>query len=79
MRRRARTLDTVKLLRDWEGWPAGTLGTVVSEHGDTALVEVSTEADVDEHGLPRRNLFDDLIAVPYDAVVVVNAAAAATR
>jgi hypothetical protein len=40
MTRRAHTLDTVKLLRDWEGWPAGTIASVVAEHPDTALVEV---------------------------------------
>ena len=43
MTRRAHTLDTVKLLRDWEGWPAGTIASVVAEHPDTALVEVVTK------------------------------------
>src|SRR5690349_15531704 len=63
MARRAHTLDTVKLLRDWDGWPAGTVGAVVSEHPETALVEIVTESTPDADGLPERALLDDLITV----------------
>ena len=79
MARRAHTLDTVKLLRDWEGWPAGTVGAVVSEHPETALVEIVTESTTDADGLPERGLLDDLITVPYSALDVVGPAAAHTR
>jgi hypothetical protein len=79
MARRAQTLDTVKLLRDWEGWPAGTVGAVVSEHPETALVEIVTDASTDADGLPERELLDDLITVPYSALDVVGPAAAHAR
>jgi hypothetical protein len=79
MARRAHTLDTVKLLRDWDGWPAGTVGAVVSAHPDTALVEVVTDATVDADGLPERGLLDDLITVRYSALEVVGPAAAHAR
>jgi len=76
---RAHELDYVELLRDVEGWGAGARGTVVSERPETALVEFSTEAEVDEHGLPVRDLFDDLVSVPYSALRVVEAAPATAR
>jgi hypothetical protein len=79
MARRAHTLDTVKLLREWEGWPAGTVGAVVSEHPETALVEVVTEATTDADGLPERALLDDLITVPYSALDIVEPAATPAR
>jgi hypothetical protein len=79
MARRARTLDTVKLLRDWDGWPAGTVGAVVSEHAETALVEIVTDTETDADGLPERELLDDLITVPYAAIDVVGPAATHAR
>ena len=79
MARRARTLDTVKLLREWEGWPAGTVGAVVSAHPETALVEIVTDATADHDGLPERELLDDLITVPHSALDVFGPAAAHPR
>jgi hypothetical protein len=79
MARRAHTLDTVKLLRDWEGWPAGTVGAVVSEHPETALVEIVTDATTDAAGLPEHELLDDLITVPYSALDVIGPAATHAR
>jgi hypothetical protein len=34
----------VKLSETISGWPAGTLGTVVSHRGETVLVEIAGEA-----------------------------------
>lgn len=34
----------VKLRKTVRGWPAGTVGTVVSDYGDTVLVEISDDA-----------------------------------
>lgn len=75
MARRAHTLDSVKLTRDVAGWPAGTVGVVISTHPETALVEVS-ETWVDHSGLPTRGLLDDLVTVPYAALQVVESASA---
>jgi hypothetical protein len=36
----------VKLREDVRGWPAGTVGTVVSDYGDVVLVEVSDDNGV---------------------------------
>jgi len=59
--------------------PGGdTIGAVVAEYPDTALVEISTESEVREDGLPGRELLDDLVTVPYDALHVVQPAAATT-
>jgi hypothetical protein len=79
MTSRAHELDYVELLEECDGWPAGTCGTVVAEEPDTALVEVATEDRVDAGGLPRRELFDDLLSAPYDALRVVEPARATTR
>jgi hypothetical protein len=54
MAQRARDLDTVRFLKDVDGWPAGTEGVVVSEEPYSALVEVVTEDQVDDEGLPLR-------------------------
>lgn len=35
--------SVVTLREDVRGWPAGTVGTVVSDYGDVMLVEVSNE------------------------------------
>jgi len=78
MESRAHELDTVRLLREVDGWPAGTIGAVVSEYPETALVEVATEGRLDERGLPERDLFEDLVSVPYDALAVVERAASRT-
>jgi hypothetical protein len=75
---RAHELDTVELTREVEGWPMGARGAVVSEYADTALVEMGTE-DRLEGGLPGRELLDDLVSVPYEALRVVRAARVATR
>lgn len=76
MESRAHELDTVRQLRD--GWPAGTIGAVVSEYPETALVEVAGEGRVDEHELLEGDLFDDLVSVPYDALAVIERAAPRT-
>lgn len=36
--------DMVSLREEVHGWPAGTVGTVVSSYGETVLVEVAGEA-----------------------------------
>jgi hypothetical protein len=79
MARRAHTLDIVKLLRDVGGFPAGTVGAVVAEEPDAALVEVVTDGRVDEHGLPERDLFEDFLSVPYSALDVIEPAATTAR
>jgi hypothetical protein len=78
MESRAHELDTVRLLREVDGWPAGTIGAVVSEYPATALVEVAGDGRLDEHGLPERDLFDGLVSVPYGALAVVERAASRT-
>ena len=79
MARRPHILDTVKLTRDWGGWPAGTLGAVVSERTEAALVEVDSETTSDETGLPTTDLLDDLVSVPYAALHVVDSLPAVAR
>jgi hypothetical protein len=76
--RRAHELDTVELTREVAGWPPGARGAVVSEYADTALVEMATEDHL-EGGLPERELLDDLVSVPYDALRVVRSARVTTR
>jgi hypothetical protein len=71
MKRRARDLDGVRLLKEVNGWPAGTPGAVVSEAPETALVELSSEDRRDEEGSPVRNLMDDFVWVPYEDLEVV--------
>lgn len=71
MIRTARELDYVELLHDADGAKAGSRGTVVSEHEDSALIELATEANVDGEGLPKRELLDDLVTVPYSALRVL--------
>lgn len=73
MPRRAHVLDTVRLLRPIGEWPAGTIGAVVSERADAALVEVDSEHVVDGEGLPSGELLEELIAVPYAALEVLEA------
>ena len=36
-------IDVVELREDIGKWPAGTEGTVVSDHGDVKLVEISED------------------------------------
>jgi hypothetical protein len=71
MKRRARDLDTVLLLKPIGEWPAGTQGVVVSEDPDSALIEVVTVDQVDEKGLPLRDLFEDLVDVDYEDLEVI--------
>ncbi len=47
-------IDVVELLGSVDKWPAGTEGTVVSDHGDIKLVEISDD----------RGVMLDLISVP---------------
>ena len=47
-------IDVVELLDRVGKWPAGTEGTVVSDHGDIKLVEISDD----------RGVMLDLISVP---------------
>jgi hypothetical protein len=76
---RAHELDYVELVRDVDGLPAGTRGTVVSEYPESALIEVATEMHVDESGLPERDLLDDLVSAPYSALRIVEPASTAAR
>lgn len=69
----------MRLLHSTGAWPAGTTGAVVAEQADFALIEVVTDAHTDEHGLPERDLFDDLLAVPYGALEVVERAPTTTH
>jgi hypothetical protein len=73
MTARARELDTVELVEAIDGWPAGTFAVVVAEELRTALVEVVTEYLVDSDGFPLRDIFEDLVSVPYDQLRVVEA------
>ncbi len=59
-------LDVIELTAEVDGRPAGTIGTVVDDHGDSGLIEVS-----DDRG---RTL--DLFEAPYDATRVVTPAPA---
>lgn len=36
-------IDVVELREPFGKWPAGTTGTVVSDHGDVKLVEISED------------------------------------
>lgn len=65
-------MDTVRLTRDWDDGRPEPSAPVIAEHPDTALVEAATAADLDEHGLPKRDLLDDLITVPYGIPDVVS-------
>lgn len=64
--------DTVKLRREVDGVPAGALGLVASEYPDSALVELA-----DPTG--ERDLFDDLIRVAYEDLLLVESASAVAR
>lgn len=63
--------DTVELIKDVDGWPAGTIGAVVSMYPHSALVEVD-----DPDG--ERELLEDLVSVPHEALRVVDTHVAAT-
>jgi hypothetical protein len=73
MARQPRDLDYVRLLRAVDGWPAGTEAVVIAEEPESALLEVLTEDQVDEEGLPLRDLFEDLVSVDYEDLEVVDA------
>jgi hypothetical protein len=66
---RAHELDTVELARAVDGWPAGTVGVVVSEGDSMALVEIVPDAP------SGHDLMDEMVDVPYDALRVVKRAA----
>jgi hypothetical protein len=70
--RRPHELDTVELLRDVDGWPAGTVGAVVSSYPKSALVEVASE-DL------SRDLLEDLVSVAYSDLRVVEPATKTLR
>jgi hypothetical protein len=73
---RAHELDTVVLRKSVGSWPEGTMGAVVDERPDTALVEV------DERVFRASRIPDDqwltaaLIDVPYADLTVVERAEA---
>jgi hypothetical protein len=67
---RAHELDSVRLTRAVDGRPPGTLGAVIREDADTALVEV-VETEFDQDGLPVHGLFEMVVDVPCDALDVV--------
>jgi hypothetical protein len=71
MSERAHEHDTVKLLRDSDGWPAGTIGVVVSEEARGVLIEVVTDHIADEDGLPLRTLIEDLFEARYEDLEIV--------
>lgn len=79
MARRPHLLETVELTCTWDGWPAGTVGAVVSKRCESAVVEIASEATIGETGLPASDLLDDLISVPYTALHVVAPAPARSR
>ncbi len=79
MARRVHTLDTVRLTREIDDWPMGTIGAVVSERSESALVEVVSDVVADATGLPRTDLLDDMISVPYAALDVVRPAPEVAR
>lgn len=62
--------DIVELRRDIDGWPAGTVGAIVSVYPHSALVEVSDPDD-------ERDLLEELVSVPADALSVISTASAA--
>lgn len=65
MSHRAHEYDIVKLLRPLGDWPAGTLGAVVAEYADSALIEIAAEDE-------SRDMLDDLVSAPYDQLQVVD-------
>lgn len=56
--------DIVELMRDVDGWPAGTVGAVISTYPRAALVEIE---DPDT----ERELLEDLVSVPHEALRVI--------
>lgn len=64
-------LDTVRLLRASDGWPAGTVGVLVSDWGTCGLIEVVTDHITGEDGLPLRSLMDDLFEAEYEDLEIV--------
>ncbi len=64
MSRKAHESDIVKLRESVDGWPAGTIGAVVSEYPHSALVEIATDD-------PERGMLEDLISAPYEQLQVV--------
>jgi hypothetical protein len=71
MSRKAHEYDTVKLLESVEGWPAGTIGAVVSEYPESALIEIATDD-------PKRGMLENLISAPYDQLLVISSRVAAS-
>lgn len=76
-----RELDLVRILKDIDGWPIGTEGTVVSEWDGGSLIEINpepTEADfegvtVEEaaNGVETDSLFDYLLDAYHHEVEIV--------
>jgi hypothetical protein len=74
-------LDLVRLLKDLEGWPAGTEGTVVSEWPGGSLIEINPEPDEDDfrgitpedeaNGVEGDSLFDYLVSAYHHEVEIV--------
>jgi hypothetical protein len=66
----ARELDYVELLVDTGTWSAGTRGTVVWEHPETALVEIAEEYwETDAEGWP---VLDPFVDVPVGDLKIVD-------
>ena len=67
-----RELDVVELTKDVDGWPAGTIGAIVSLYPDSVLVEVEDPSQ-------ERELLEGLVTVPHDAFKIVHTGVSATR
>jgi hypothetical protein len=65
-------LDTVRLTQPVDGLAPGTVGTVVEDLGEQALVEVAEQQS-------RGALLEDLVVVPYASLELVQRAPVAAR
>lgn len=64
--------DIVELTRAVDGWPAGTIGAIVSLHPHSVLVEI-------EDPEQERELLEGLVTVPHGAFKVVETRVSASR
>lgn len=64
--------DIVELIEEVDGWPAGTIGAIVSLHPDSVLIEV-------EDPEQERELLEGLVTVPHEALRVVRTHTPARR
>lgn len=79
--REPKELDLVRLLKDIDGWPAGTEGTVVAEWPGGSMIEINPEPDEDDfrgitpedlaNGVEGDSLFDYLVDAYHHEVEIV--------